>query len=164
MESKLAALYNELTQKVISMIPVSWETVYFLGEVEKGKSSWSSVFYFKETGSEEFIKSHNIPDNYDVSEDTYDELLDEACEILLKIYDCFLENSKEPWEQLSLTVNSTGSFNIDYFYDKISNSGKGPMEREIIWAYDTFGNIPKDGTFSRKLLDEYLEQKNKNKS
>lgn len=35
MEKQLAQLYNKLENQVINMIPVEWEDVYFLGEVEK---------------------------------------------------------------------------------------------------------------------------------
>lgn len=46
MESQLATLYGELAQQLDSMIPVEWEKIYCLGEVEKGKSSWGAAFYF----------------------------------------------------------------------------------------------------------------------
>lgn len=68
-------LYNRLAQKIISMIPVDWEKVYYLGEVEKNQMSWSSVFYFEETDSHLFIKSHNIPEKYDISQQKYDDSL-----------------------------------------------------------------------------------------
>ena len=161
MENNLAMLYNELGTKVVSMIPGKWEKIYYLGEVENGKSSWSSVFYFTENDTEDYIVSHDIPEKYKVSEDIYEQLIDEANEILLKIYDCFIENDQEPWEQLSMLIDNTGKFNINYSYGAISNNDKGPMEREMIWAYETFGKLPKEGTYMRKLLDKYIEQKSK---
>ena len=36
-------------------------------------------------------------------------------------------------EQISFKLDSAGSFNIDYFYDKISNSGVSSAQRENIW-------------------------------
>ena len=41
MESKLANLYEELGKIIISMIPCEWQDIYYLGEVEKDKASWS---------------------------------------------------------------------------------------------------------------------------
>jgi len=158
-ENKLAKLYNELGSKIVSAIPADWEKVYYLGEVAADKASWSSVFYFKEVSSNEFIKSHNIPEKYNVSEEIYEQLMDEASEILLKMYDCFIENNQEPWEQLSMFVNETGDFDIDYLYSTISNNDKGPLEREIIWAYEKFGNMPKEGSYTRELLNNYLGTK-----
>lgn len=154
MEKKLAGLYNELASKLISIIPAKWEEIYYLGEVELGKSSWSSVFYFKEKDTQQYVKSHEIPKRYDVSEEIYNQLSNDLDLILLKLYDCFLENGQELWEQLSFFVNTDGEFNIDYLYDKLKDNDKGQIEREVIWAYKTFGFKPKEGSYMRKLLDK----------
>ena len=37
----------------------------------------------------------------------------------LKIYDCFIDNGQEPWEQLSMSFDSLGKFNIDYDYKPV---------------------------------------------
>ena len=158
MESKLANLYEELGKIIISMIPCEWQDIYYLGEVEKDKASWSSVFYFNEPNDNKYIKSHNIPDIYDVSEDIYDELLEEASEILLQIYDCFIENLQNEWEQMIVHINANGQIAVEYEYDVISGNDRGPAEREVIWAYKTFGNIPKDGTYMKKVLDDFLAE------
>lgn len=159
MEQELGVLYNELAQKIISMIPVEWNEIYYLGEVEKKQMSWSSVFYFEETSSKKFVKSHNIPDVYNVSQQIYDELLVELNSILLNIYTCFEENEQPLWDQLSFYLNSDGKFNVDFLYDKISDDDGGQAKREVIWAYNSFGFKPKEGTFTRKLLDSYLNEK-----
>ncbi len=156
MENKLSQMYEELGKKIVSMIPDDWKEIYYLGEVEKDKTSWSSVFYFKVSKNNEFIKSHNIPDIYSVSEDIYDELIEEVSEILTQIYDCFIEYSHKPWEQMLVHINSTGELSIEYAYDVISSNDRGPMEREVIWAYSTFGKIPKEGTYMKKVLDDYI--------
>lgn len=156
MEQELDILYNELAQKIVSMIPVDWSNIYYLGEVENNQMSWSSVFYFKETSSNKFIKSHSIPETYKVSEQIYDELLAKLNSTLLSVYRCFGENNQPLWDQLTLSLNSDGKFNIDFLYDKIKDYDNGQVGREIIWAYDTFGFKPKEGTYTRKLLDSYL--------
>lgn len=159
MEKKLAELYNELATKIVSMIPVNWEKLYYLGEVESNKLSWSSVFYFEDEKTKETIKSHEIPERFNVSEEIYNQLLEQANEILIKIYDCFIENGQEPWEQLSLSVDNEGDFSIDYLYEKMKNNDLGQMEREIIWAFETFGYKPKEGSYTRKILEKYISNK-----
>lgn len=47
--AKKDELIGELAQQVIDMIPVKWSEIYFLGEVEKERTSWSADFYFKDT-------------------------------------------------------------------------------------------------------------------
>ena len=76
---------------------------------------------------------------------------------LLEIYDCFIENGQEPWEQLSLYFNETGEFKIEFFYDVMENS-KGAFQREIVWAYQTFEYMPEEGSYEKQILEEYLKE------
>ena len=75
---------------------------------------------------------------------------------LLEIYDHFIKDDQEPWEQLSLYLNKDGKFKIEFFYDVMNENDGGQIARETIWAYDTFGYIPEDGTYAKKILDGYL--------
>lgn len=158
MEKQLAEIYNKLASKIVSMIPVKWNKLYYLGEVENNKLSWSSVFYFDSVVDNKIIKSHSISEKYSVSEEIYEELLNEVDEFLLELYDCFQENKQELWSQVSLSLDKTGKFNIDYLYDVINDDG-GQVKRELVWAYETFGFIPKEGSYTRKILDKYISGK-----
>lgn len=60
MEQQLKALYNRLATQVIAMIPAKRDVFHFLGEVEKGKLSYSSVFYFRDISTGAFVQSHSI--------------------------------------------------------------------------------------------------------
>jgi len=155
MEQELGILYNQLAQKIDSMIPVEWDKLYYLGEVAKGKIAWGSVFYFTMAGEKQFYLSHDMPRIFGVSQDIYRSLLRELNDLLLNLYDCFLNNVQELWEQVSLSLHSDGKFNIDYKYDVLDNAKEGPLGRQVIWAYNAFGYMPNDG-FSKKILEEYL--------
>ena len=63
MEQQLASLYSKLAKHIVAMIPVKWDAVHYLGEVEKGKQSYSSVFYFRDISSGEFVKSNQYAQN-----------------------------------------------------------------------------------------------------
>lgn len=157
MENTLVKLYNELGNKIVSMIPGQWEKIYYLGEVEGGRKSCSSVFYFIEQNAEEINRSHDIPTKYQVSDKIYRQLNIEACDILLKIYDCFVDNGQIPWEQLTMSIDKSGGFKVDFVYDIISKCDNSQMEREIIWAYDICGYMPQEGTYPRKVLERLLK-------
>lgn len=148
--------YARIANHIDSMIPTEWEKVYYLGEVEKDKLSWSSVFYFIDKKDREIVKAHVIPEKYNVPEEIYQQLLEELNTLLLSLYDSFEEFEKGFWEQISLEIDNTGNFHVDYFYDKIHNKSDSQAKREIIWAYNTFGLKPNDGTYLRKILDKYL--------
>mgnify|MGYP003301175951 CR=1 FL=1 len=89
MENTLVKLYNELGNKIVSMIPGQWEKIYYLGEVEGGRKSCSSVFYFIEQNAEEINRSHDIPTKYQVSDKIYRQFLSKCyfCYFCSAIFD-----------------------------------------------------------------------------
>ena len=157
MEQQLAALYNKLAKHIVAMIPVKWDTFHYLGEVEKGKQSHSSVFYFRDISTGEFVKSNNMPKIYQIPKSSYMVQWSQLNNILLEIYDCFAENGQAPWEQLSFSVELSGKFKVNYLYDVMNEKDGGQLVRELIWARDTFGYAPKEGTPAKEVLDRYLK-------
>lgn len=154
MEQQLAALYSKLARQMVAMIPAEWDIVHYLGEIEKGKASYSSVFYFRDKATGEFIQSHSIKKRYQVPKNVYMGQWMGLNKILLEIYDCFADHGQPLWEQLSLSLESSGKFKVNYLYDVIGDNE--PMTREIVWAYKTFGLMPPEGTYARKVLDETI--------
>lgn len=157
-EQQLAALYNKLAKHIVAMIPVKWSEFHYLGEIEKGKQSYSSVFYFKDASSGEFVKSNNMPKIYQIPQNSYMIQWTQLNNILLEIYDCFADNGQAPWEQMSFSVDQSEKFKVNYLYDVMNDQDGGQVVRELIWARDTFGYVPKEGTPARKILDRYLKK------
>ena len=156
MEQKPNDYYIKIAEQINNMIPTNWERFYYLGEVEQDKRSWSSVFYFVDEESKEVIKSHSIPKMYNVSQEVYLQVLEELSQHMLSLYDSFLEDGQTPWEQVSITVDNKGAFNAVFLYDVMGQENNSQVRREVIWAYNTFGLMPKEGSYTRKLLNEYL--------
>ena len=44
---------------------------------------------------------------------------------------------------------------MNFVYEQMKKSNMGQVGREVIWAYETFGSEPKEGTYMRKILDDY---------
>ena len=158
-ENQLAGLYKQLAEQMVSMIPAQWSELHYLGEVERNRQSCSSIFYFTDKASGDTVRSHDIPKIYNVSMQTYMKLLDELSNILIAVYDCFAADGQELWEQLSMKLSNTGSFKVDFNYDVMTEDDGGQSRRELIWAHETFGYVPKEGTRSRRILDEYVQSK-----
>ena len=100
------------------------------------------------------MKSHRIPELYHI-DFSYSQELTGICSILLEIYDCFLQRGQKDWDQMKLSVTSSGAFHVDFVYGQMKKSNMGQVGREVIWAYETFGLEPKAGTYMRKILDDY---------
>ena len=48
---------------------------------------------------------------------------------------------------MCLSVHNTGDFKVNFNYDVMAKSEYGQVEREIIWAYETFGAKPENSPF-----------------
>ena len=158
MEAVLKNLYNQLAQQILAMIPGKWETVYYLGEVEKARNSWSSVFYFKDPDRGEFVDSNTIPKVYQVPNSVYMEQWLQLNKILLEVYDHFAARKQPLWEQMSFSFDKTGKFHVDFNYDVMHDKDGGQLGRELVWAHRTFGYEPEEGSSQRKLLNRYLNR------
>lgn len=158
LEEQLSPLYPKLVRQIAAMTPVEWDVLYFLGEVEPEEASYSSVFYIRETGSGNYVRSSNFSRVYGVSKEAYLEQWKKLNDILLEIYHCFLESGHKPWEQLSMSLERSGKFNMHFNYDTVHAKSDGQPDREVLWAYQTFGYLPEEGSWMRKLLDEQLER------
>jgi len=157
MEKELAILYQEIGTKLNDIIPGRWDEIYYLGEVENQKKSYSSIFYFK---VDNFIfRATEIPNKYNVSEEIFDTLMNELNETLLKLYDCFDKYEQSLWEQLHIKLSSDGKINVHFEYDAFSPTDEGQVGREVIWANNTFGYMPAEGTYESKILNKYLEKR-----
>jgi len=116
MEEQLNNLYNRIANHLFSMIPVEWDRIYMLGEVKKEQLSYSVTFYYIETETKKIVNCLDIPENYCVSEEVYDELHFILSEMVYELNDCFKNNGQELWEQVVFVFDKNGNFTIDFKY------------------------------------------------
>ena len=148
--------YNEIAQHIANTIPVEWKRVYFLGEVEPGKKSYSSTFYFEDLNGD-IVKCFAIPKKYNVSQEIFDQLMEELRELLLLSYDSFSAEYETPWEQMMISFALNEKIIIDYKYDVYGIAGRSQLHRELLWTYEAFDYIP-DDDFLRSTLEKMINQ------
>jgi len=159
MTDKLSKLYGKMANHINNMIPVDWEELYCLGEVGQVDGFSTVVFYFKEQGKEEFIRSYELAERYNESDEMHVNWKDELRVMVVEINQCFKDYEQEPWDRLTLKLDSTGAFNIDFEYDTLNANSGGPSAREVIWAYENFGYVAQ-GPYFKKLLDKHIQAGN----
>ncbi len=54
-----------------------------------------------------------------------------------------------------LTLIGEKELPLNLFEMQVKKSNMGQVGREVIWAYESFGLEPKEGTYMRKILDDY---------
>ncbi|MBR9116549.1 TIGR01741 family protein, partial [Staphylococcus aureus] len=66
-EEKLSEMYNEIANKISSMIPIDWEKVYVIAYVDDGGGQ--VIFYYTKPDSDELNYYSDIPKDCNVSKD-----------------------------------------------------------------------------------------------
>lgn len=156
-EVNLTEYYSKIASKMDEMIPVEWEKIVLFGE-ECGDVT-GAVFYFYTNERSEPYRSGEIPEDFSVSEDIFDMLETELFNIVKELWYEFKNAGEETWETITFILEKDWNFEIKFGYEGQFDDDMGPMQREIIWAYNELGRIPK-GDFGKKLLKEYLERNN----
>ncbi|MGR3774574.1 antitoxin YezG family protein [Bacillus paramycoides] len=155
METKeMEIIYQEIGTRVDEIIPGDWEKIHLYAEVLN--DSTEVFFYFSIPTKEGFIYSNDIPKVYNVDRKIYKELLFELFDKFEELREEFRKNEQELWTNLTLTIENSGKFKIEYNYEDILSSEIGSMDRQIIWMYKNLGILP-DNEIDKKFLDNYLK-------
>lgn len=151
-DEKLTILYQQIAEVVVDTIPEEWSKVYLYGEIVEG--SQTAYFYYYPEGRGNPVYSHDIAEIFNVSESEYSEKWHQLVDIIQKLWREFKDNDQAPWTNLTLTLENTGKFNIEFNYDNLSNADA--HERRTIWKYKYLGIMPKSNS-GKKHLERYLE-------
>lgn len=112
-------------------------------------------FYFTTPNNSNYLFSHYIPKYFDVSEEIYDQLLIELQELFEELKEEFKLGNQDIWTNLTLKLENTGKFSIDYNYDDVLLSELDDLQRRDVWKYQNLGILPADEE-DRKFIEEYL--------
>jgi len=154
-EKQLSALYQQIAEVIDDTIPEEWTKVFLYGEIVEG--SQTAYFYYYPLESDGPVYSHDITEIFNVSESEYAERWSQLLDVLQKLLLVFKNNNQQPWTNLTLTLESSGKFNIDFNYDDLSIEDS--HERKTIWKYKHLGIIPKSNS-GKKHLEKFMESIN----
>lgn len=150
---KIEEFYQLIGNKLVGIIPDEWDKIYLYAEVLPG--SIIIYFYFESATKNEWIYSHNIPEFYGVDERIYDRLHGELRDYFVELNKESRSTLDQPWTNLTMYLDQSGKFNIDYIYDAVVFN---PSKQRTIWKYKVLGLYPTD-EFHQEYLDEYLKTK-----
>ncbi|AXT14559.1 TIGR01741 family protein [Bacillus velezensis] len=135
-------LYQLISQKLNDIIPCEWTKIYLYAEVLD--DSTMVLFHFRTPENNQIIYSQDILSHYNVSKDIFKTLLRELRELFEKLRTEHRNNNNDVWTNLTLTLESSGEFQLDYNYDDILTSELDGYERIAIWEYKNLGILPED--------------------
>lgn len=142
-------LYKQIADKISDMIPDRWTDIYFYGEVLD--DSTTAFFFYRQAQNGALLYCHYIPEVYKVSKDAYDTMLQELFKIIRELREEYKNNGLAVWTNFTMTLDSTGKFNIRYNYDDVLDGRFTISERREIWQYEVLGRIPVEDKMREKL-------------
>ncbi|MBY4605707.1 MULTISPECIES: antitoxin YezG family protein [Bacillus] len=151
---KMGELYQQIAEGINEIIPSEWEKVILYAEILDDSSE--VFFYFNPPQSEDYIYSHNIPEHFQVSEDLYDDLLIKLQEAFEELRKEYKETNLHIWTNLTLNLDITGQFSIDYNYEDVIGSELNGAQRKAVWLYKNLGLMPKRITL-RAFLEDFIK-------
>ncbi|RPK01754.1 immunity protein YezG family protein [Bacillus subtilis] len=140
---KMGELYQKIAEHLNEMIPSQWEKIVVYAEILD--DSADIYFYFTTpNNNSDYLFSHYIPELFDVSEESYDQLLIELQELFEELKEEFKLDNQDIWTNLTLKLENIGKFSIDYNYDDVLSSELDDLQRRDVWKYQNLGILPKD--------------------
>ncbi|WP_277348598.1 TIGR01741 family protein [Bacillus tequilensis] len=150
---KMQNLYQLISQKLNDIIPCEWTKTYLYAEVLD--DSTMVLFHFRTPENNQIIYSQDIPNHYNVSKDIFKTLLRELRELFEELRTEHRNNNDDVWTNLTLTLDRSGEFQLDYNYDDILASELDGYERIAIWEYKNLGILPEDDD-DKEFVISYL--------
>ena len=162
MKSYFDTEIKNIVQELLLVFDYKVYGIYYLGEVEKNKHSYSSFFYFKSNEHETLKDAYSLVREYGMSEQDYENYFDKINSTLVKLYDAFISDKQSPWDAIEIIYQNgkiTGKLKYDWF-----NNDRTPIERRLIWAYESLNVVPAKDSYSEKLLKKYIACKGSDNS
>ncbi|MGG1255273.1 immunity protein YezG family protein [Bacillus velezensis] len=139
---KMGELYQKIAEHLNEMIPSQWEKIVLYTEILD--DSADIYFYFTTPNNSDYLFSHYIPEYFDVSEEIYDQLLIELQELFEELKEEFKLGNQDIWTNLTLKLENTGKFSIDYIDDDVLSPELDDLQRRDVWKYQNLGIFPED--------------------
>ncbi|SEJ53513.1 conserved hypothetical protein [Bhargavaea ginsengi] len=121
--------YTAIANTVLEMIPEKWDWVKLYAEYWDGY--YKCYFYYTPAGSDEYIYNLDIPDEYEVSQETFDRLDEQLYDHIKVLRNEFKNQEEKPWTNLTFSLQSDGKMKIDYDYSALSDLN--PLEKRKRW-------------------------------
>ncbi|EOD8620307.1 TIGR01741 family protein [Staphylococcus aureus] len=139
-EEKLSQMYNEIANEISGMIPVEWEKVYTMAYIDDGGGE--VFFNYTKPGSDDLNYYTDIPKEYNISVQVFDDLWMDLYDLFEELRDLFKEEDLEPWTSCEFDFTREGNLKVSFDYIDWIKLGFGPSGKENYYMYKKFGVLP----------------------
>ncbi|MCX3306698.1 DUF600 family protein [Bacillus sp. NEAU-CP5] len=159
MENELNALYRNIAETVNEMIPEPWEKFLFYAQIsETGGGTY--FFYNSQNEPNHFKYSLEIPFEFDIDENEFDQYEMELFNLSEKMRDVFRDRDQELFYSFTFSLEKSGKLTVNFDYTDWFKTDYSFSDQLIIWKFKYLGEEPKDPSLQqliKKYLDEYPE-------
>lgn len=161
--SEIRKIYSELQKQLFYLIPEKWDRIYLYASVEEkieGLEIGELFFYYFPKGilRKNPVNVYEIPNKFNLNEDEYIKLVEKLYNEIKKIREIFKKYNQRLWSNLTIRIEGL-RFEIEYNYERLSNSNYSNMDRHIIWKYNNL-KLAKE-TFTRseqRIIRKYINE------
>src|SRR5699024_2064160 len=113
-----------------------------------------TYFFYNTPENKQYKYSLEIPFNYNVDEDAFEKKEDELYKLSKELRKVFKDNEQELWYSFTMSLESSGKFNLHYDYTNWFDTEYSFSDQMIIWKHKYLGEIPTDENY-KVLIDRY---------
>lgn len=161
--SEIKRVYSELQKQLFYLIPEKWDKIYLYASVEekmKGLETGELFFYYFPRGilKKNPVNVYEIPNKFNLNEEQYIKLVEKLYLEIKKIWELFKKQKHRLWTSITIRIEGL-KFEIEYSYEKLSNTKYSNTDRHIIWKYINLG-LPEEAytTKEKKLIRNYVNE------
>lgn len=126
---KIDCCYQDIVDEIDDIIPEDWDKVLLYANIGDDMSSF--FFYYYPHNSSNPVFSEDIVAKSAVNRMTYNLKHYRLLKILEALRQAFMDYGQKLWTNLTLVIDHTGKFNVDYNYDDVSEMN--PNEQFERW-------------------------------
>lgn len=162
-KSRMKKLYSDIQTKLFYMIPEKWDKIYLYASVMEQLNKLETgemFFYYYPKGilKKEPINVYEIPNKFNIDEDSYNLLVEKLYDTIKELRQEFDDAGEKLWSNITISVENS-KFQIEYRYEDLLNSKYNSYDRHIIWQYKYLGfpierMLKKDREMIMRYFDE----------
>ncbi|HHZ8270604.1 TPA: TIGR01741 family protein [Staphylococcus aureus] len=157
-EEKLSEMYNEIANKISSMIPVEWEKVYAMAYIDE---ECGEVFYnYTEPSSDELFYYTSVIKKYNLLKSSFMDSVYELHDQFEELREIFKEEGLEPWTSCEFDFTSEDKLNVSFDYIDWTKLEFGQIAKENYYMYIKFGILPETEYEINKVkeIEQYIKE------
>ncbi|ANF35588.1 DUF600 family protein [Bacillus velezensis] len=156
MENELNAIYRNIAETVNEMIPEPWEKFLFYAQIsETGGGTY--FFYNSQHEPNHFKYSLEIPFEFDIDENEFDQYEMELFKLSEKMRDVFKDHDQELFYSFTLILEISGKLTVNFDYTDWFKTDYSFSDQLIIWKFKYLREEPRDLSL-QKLIKKYLDK------